>query len=111
MPFQKWDKCVEILDDGSKIASLRCIPVVLQNLVSAALLFVGVVAVILIIYSGIKFIYSGGDQKQVAAARQIMTYAILGLVLVLSSFGIIYFISYLTNVQCITKFDLTSCGP
>ncbi len=104
MPFTKWDTCLD-----NNVATLRCIPIVLQNIISAALLFSGVVALFLIIYSGIKLVYSGGDQKQVQSARQIMTYAILGLVLVLLSFGIIYFISYLTRVDCITKFTLEGC--
>jgi hypothetical protein len=99
--FQDWGGCV----DSNGVATLRCLPIVFHNLVAAALTFVGATAVFLIIYSGIRLVMSGGDPKQVGAARQIMTYAIIGLIVVLGSFAIIYFISYLTNVSCITSFN------
>ncbi len=98
---KEWGDCV---DPQTKIATLRCIPIVFGNIVSAALAFVGAVSVILIVYAGIRFITSGGDPKQVAAAQKIITYALIGLVIVLCSFAIIYFISYATGVKCITKF-------
>lgn len=99
--FQSWDSC---LDAGSKVATLRCLPVIFNNVIAGFLMFVGAVALVLIIYSGIKFITSGGDPKQVAAARQMMTYAIIGAVLVLSSFAILYFISFITGTtDCITN--------
>jgi hypothetical protein len=69
-------------------------------------MFVGATAIILIIYAGIRLGMSGGDPKQVQSARQIMTYAIIGLVLVLSSFAIILAISYLTGTKCITTLNL-----
>ncbi len=99
--FQVWGSCV----DSNNVATLKCIPVVFHNVVAAALLFVGIVTAFLIVMAGTQFIMSGGDPKQVDAARKTLTYAIMGLVLVLCSFGIIYFIGYLTGTQaCITKF-------
>lgn len=92
-----WGACVK---DG--VPSLQCLPVVFGNVITAALMFVGTVAVFLIVYAGIMFVTSGGDQKKVQSARQIITYALVGLVIVLSSFAIIYFISYTTGVKCIT---------
>jgi Type IV secretion system pilin len=103
---QAW--AANCLDNG--VASLRCIPYVFNNIVNAALVFVGSVAVVLLIFAGIRFITSGGDPKQVKSAQQLITYAIIGLVIVLCSFGIIYFISYLTGAKCITNFGFTGCG-
>lgn len=97
--FQPWGNCV----DSTGVATLRCLPVVFNNVVAGFLLFVGAVALVLIIYSGIKLIQSGGDPKQVQAARGIMTYAIIGVIVVLSSFAIIYFIGFITKSEkCIT---------
>lgn len=101
---QTWGGCVV-----NNVATLQCIPIVFSNIIKAALLFVGSVAIILIIYSGIRFVTSGGDPKQAQAARQIMTYAIIGLILVLSSFAIIYLIAYLTGATCIETLSFTSC--
>lgn len=98
---QDWGGCV---DATTKIASLKCLPIVFSNVVRGALMFAGAVAIFLIIYGGIKLGMSGGDQKQVQGARQILTQAIIGLVLILSSFAIIFLISYLTGAKCITSF-------
>ena len=92
-----WGSCVK---DG--VASLQCLPVVFGNIVAAAMAFVGTVAVFLFVYGCIRLVTSGGDPKQIKGAQKILTYAIIGLVVVLSSFAIIYFISYTTGVQCIT---------
>ena len=93
------------------VATLECIPAVFQNVVRAALIFAGAVALILIIYGGIRLIYSGGDAKQTQGARQIITYALIGLILVLGSFGIIFFIGYLTNTtSCITDINAIKTG-
>lgn len=107
-----WDNivkgCVED-PDGKKVATLNCIPAVFQNIIFGAFLFAGIVAVILIIYSGIKFILSGGDPKQVEGARKTMTYAIIGFVLILLSFAILNLISAVTGVECIVKFGFGNC--
>lgn len=47
---------------------------------------------------------SAGDPKKLEAARNNLTYGILGLLLVLFSFLIINVISIVTRVPCITKF-------
>ncbi len=103
---QNWTGCI---DPSTNVATLQCIPIVFSNIVNAALIFVGSVAVILIVYAGIRLITSGGDPKAVQGARQIITYAILGLVLVLSSFAIIFLISYLTGAKCIETLSFSSC--
>ena len=102
---EAWGDCVV-----NDIPTLRCIPVVFGNVVNAALMLAGTVAAFLIVYAGIRFVTSGGDPKKVSSARQILTYALIGLVLVLLSFAIIYLISYLTNTECITNTDFGSCS-
>jgi len=103
--FQKWDSCLS----PEKVAKLSCIPIVFGNIVAAFLLFAGTVAVFMLAWGSLTLIRSGGDAKQVAAGRQIMTYAIIGLILVLSSFAIVYFIGYITkSTDCIT--NLKSLG-
>lgn len=101
---QAWGGCVE-----HGVATLRCLPIVFTNIVRGALIFAGAIAVIFIVYAGIRLINSGGDAKQVQGARQIITYAIIGLILVLCSFGIIFLIGYLTGATCIETVSFTSC--
>lgn len=104
--FQDWGDCVV-----NGVATLRCIPVLFNNLIAGALMFVGAAAAIMIIYGGIKFINSGGDQKATQEARKILTFAVLGVILVLGSFAIIYFIGFLTgSTDCITNLDNIKTG-
>lgn len=93
----------------SGIASLSCIPFIIQNIIFWLLVFAGTVALILVIIAGIKFITSGGDAKQAEGARKTLTFAILGLVLILFSFAILNFIAKTTGINCITKFGFDVC--
>lgn len=97
----KWGDCVK-----GDAATLSCIGIVLQNIITAALLFAGVVAIFMIIISGIRFLISGGDAKQVEGARNTLTWAIVGLIVVLVSFLILNFIGFVTGADIITKFEL-----
>ena len=105
----KFDKQGNPIDTAKDVATLDCIPAVVQNVIYAAFLFAGIVAVILIIYSGIKFILSGGDPKQVEGARKTMTYAIIGFIVILLSFAILNLISTITGVDCIKFFGFQNC--
>lgn len=89
-----WDQCLE----NGDVATLACIPVIVRNIISAALAFSGLVALILIIYAGILYISSKGDQAKIDTAKKTLTYAIIGLVVIFLSFFIISIISSLTGV-------------
>lgn len=106
-----WKSCLVKDSVGNEIATLQCVPIVFGNVIFALLLFAGVTALFFIIISGIKFITSGGDPKQAEAAKKTMTFAIVGLVLVLVSFFIINFIGFITGVTCINQFGFTNCKP
>lgn len=92
------------------VATLNCIPAVFQNAVKAALIFASAAAVFFIIFSGIKFITSGGDPKKIESARHTIMYAILGLLIILLSFLIINLIGFVTGANCITVFGFDNCG-
>ncbi len=99
-----WENCVE-----NGVATLRCIPVVFQNIVNWALIFAGVAALFFVIYAGIKYIRSGGEEEKIKSARETLTYAIIGLVVILLSFAIINIISAVTGVGCIKQFGFGNC--
>lgn len=104
---------VGCLSGNEFVWSLNCVFPLAANIVSMLLTFSGAVAIVLIIYSGIKFMLSSGDPKQIQGARSILTYAVLGLVLIFSSFAIIIFIANTTRVACIDPnqgFSFTNCG-
>ncbi|HUD44747.1 MAG TPA: hypothetical protein VMR41_04350 [Patescibacteria group bacterium] len=97
-------KCV---DNG--VATLDCIPAVFQILVNAALVLAGTTALLFIIWAGIRLIASNGDAKQAEAARKVLTFAILGLIIILLAAAVINLIADFTGVQCIKFFGFQQC--
>lgn len=85
----------------SSVPTLSCFFGIVASLVMYLLLFSGVVALVLIIYSGIRLITSGGDPKGIDRAKKILTYSMAGLILIFLSFLILNFVSYVTGVSCI----------
>lgn len=53
---------------------------------------VGVVAVIMLMYGGFRYITSGGDSGNVSNAKNTIIYAIVGLVIVFAAQGIVQFV-------------------
>lgn len=102
--------CVDQVSQGVDVATLHCIPYVFQNIVFWLFALVGLAAIILIAYSGIKFILSGGDAKQIEGARKTFTYAIVGLVVVLFAYAIMNLIAFITGANCFIDFlDFGTC--
>src|SRR3989344_6970204 len=89
-----WGSCVK---DG--VATLACIPIVMQNVINFAVLFAGVVCVAIIIYAGIKFATSEGDPEKIAIARRSVTYAIGGLRFVIIFFVVLGIVGNITGVE------------
>ncbi len=104
-----WNSCLDKTVDPTGVATLQCLPIIFKNVVNWALILAGTAAVFFIILSGIKFITSGGDPKQVEEARKTATWAIIGLLIILFSFGIINIIAGLTGASCIKTFGFTNC--
>ena len=103
------DSCLDKSVDPAGVATLSCIPAVLHNVLLWLFGLAGIAAAFLIIYSGIRFLTSGGDPKQVEGARKTMTYAIIGLVIILTSFFIIQAIGIITGATCISVFGFDNC--
>ena len=89
-----WESC---LSNGD-VATLACIPLVLQNIINFMIIFAGIICVFLIIFAGFKFVTSEGDPEKIATARKTLFYAIGGFLLVLLSFVILTALSEFTGV-------------
>lgn len=63
-----------------------------KNLINLALWAIGIVAVIVIIISGYKFITANGEAAKVASARNTLLYSVIGLVVAMLAWGIVAFI-------------------
>lgn len=79
---------------------------VFANVVRASLGFAGIALFVLLVVGGLKYIFSGGDPKNVEGAQKTITYAIGGLLLVLVSYLILVLIKTITGVN-VTEFKIT----
>ena len=62
-------------------------------IINIALGFVGIIAVILIIYAGFKWITAGGNEEQVKSSRDIIRNAVIGIGIVMLAYVITNFVT------------------
>jgi amino acid transporter len=78
------------------------LPAIIGQIISLALLFVGVIFMVLLIYGGFLWMTAGGNEEQVKKAKKLITNTAIGLVIVIAAYAITHFvISYLlpTSIQ------------
>lgn len=63
------------------------------SVVSVALSLVGTIFFVLTIYAGYLWMAAGGNEENVGKAKKILTAAVIGLVIVMSSYAITYFVT------------------
>lgn len=76
-----------------------------NNAVTAIIALAGIVLFIMLIVGGVKYITSGGDPKATEGAKNTITYAIGGLLLILLSYLILVILSRITGAD-LTKFTI-----
>jgi hypothetical protein len=87
------------LEGLAKISIANMVPVVIQ----VALIVAAVVALIFLIIGGIKWITSGGDKTAVEGARNTITAALIGLVIVFAAWAIIKLIETFFGTSILTE--------
>ncbi len=65
---------------------------IVSSVVSVLLGFLGILAVLIILFAGFKWMTAGGNDDNVASAKKMMTAGVIGLVIVLASFGLSQFV-------------------
>jgi len=66
--------------------------VIIGRIINIALGFVGIILLLLFLYSGYEYMTAGGDSKKVESAQTRIKNAIIGLLIIMASFGIVNFI-------------------
>ena len=62
---------------------------VITTIINTMLFIVGLLAVIMIIYAGIRFVTAHGDEKQVESARQTILYSVVGLIVAILAYALV----------------------
>ena len=62
------------------------------NVINVLMGFLGIIAVIIILIGGFKWMTAGGDEAKVEEAKKLMTAGVIGLAIVLAAWGITIFV-------------------
>lgn len=80
-------------------STLDKLPSIIMNVVDRALFYSSSAAAIFIIYGGYQYITAFGNKEQLDKAKKTLTWAIIGLILILLSMSIVKYISVLLLKQ------------
>lgn len=70
-------------------ATLKCIPIFMGNIAMFGLKLAAVAAILYLMFGGIMLITSGGDLNKVAQAKKAITFAIIGLIIIVGSVALV----------------------
>ncbi|MFA6919159.1 MAG: hypothetical protein WC244_03575 [Patescibacteria group bacterium] len=79
---------------GSSLGLQPNISTFVGGIIIGILGFIGVVALILVIYAGFTWLMSQGDPTKITKAKNIMIWAVVGLVVIFASYAIVQFIIF-----------------
>lgn len=82
--------CAEIGNCNTKTPT---IDVAFTNAAHLIIGLVGLLAVVVIIVSGLQMVLSGGNAKQVQGAKQTLLYAVIGVVVAILAYAIVSFVA------------------
>ncbi len=80
------------LIEGTPILEKGDILEIVFNIIQYLLSFLGVIAVCMIIYSGYLWMTAGGNEEKVGKAKKTLTYALVGLLVILFAYTITAFV-------------------
>lgn len=91
--------CVDTVGGNTDVATIQGIQCLVANILSIAVTGVGLAGFVMMIIGSFKYLLSGGNAKGTEAARGTITYAVVGLVVVLSAFIILNLIQAFTGIS------------
>jgi len=86
---------------GESLTSVT-VPGIVSGAISLAMLVVALVFFFILILGGLKWVMSGGDQKNVEAARNQITNALIGLAIVFAAFAIMKLIEIVFGISLLS---------
>lgn len=106
------DPCANATGIGATLCSFSTtgIGVIIQQIIVAIIVIAVIIALLYLLYGGIKWIISRGDKTEVEAARNHITAAIVGLIIVFLAIFIIAVVLALFNIQ-LTDLVLPTIAP
>jgi len=92
------------VDDVATIQGIECLFI---NIMRVAATLAGIAFGVMIIVGGFKLIFSAGDQAKTQAAQKTLTFAIIGLIMIIGAWLALKLIEAFTGVR-VTEFSIPS---
>ena len=109
---QPWSspRCVTTVN-GVEVATIQGLECVFQNVVSVAIALAGLAVFVMLLAGALKYLTSGGDPKAQESAKNTMTYAVLGLVIMVAAYLILNLLSTFTGLPKLLNFTIPGGTP
>lgn len=88
-----WGACDDTATDSNTICGddTEAIDIV-KRIINVLLYIIGILSVVMIIFSGLKYVNSRGDAESIKSAKNTLLYAVVGLVVAMLAFTIVNFV-------------------
>lgn len=83
---------LEAVASGANITSSGDLPTLIGKVISAVLGVLGILFVVLIVYAGILYLTSQGEDTNTKKAKKLLTQATMGLIIVVAAYAISNFV-------------------
>ncbi len=83
---------------------------VFNQITNTVLYVVGAISVIMLIWGGLRYILSGGDNKKVTDAKNTILYSIIGLIITLLAYAIVNFVLNTISQQISPETEESACA-
>jgi len=77
---------------GGEPSAGNSLPGIIQTAISAFLGLLGIIFLVLIIYAGFEWMTAQGDEEKVTKAKDTLTRAVIGLIIIIAAYSITYFV-------------------
>ncbi len=67
-------------------------PEYIKNIINTMIFVVGIIAVIMIVVGGVRYVVSNGESAQLKAAKDTVTYSVIGLVVAILAYAVVNFV-------------------
>lgn len=96
---QAWKPgCYEVID-GEKVATLKGFECIFANILNIVIRLAGIALFVMLLVGSLKLMTAGGDAKKVQSAQQTLTFAVIGLVVIISTWFVFLLIKTFTGVD------------
>lgn len=100
---QEWSEGVCTSGGVATIQGLQCL---LGNIFSIFIPLLGMIIFVMLIIGSFRFMLSGSNSKGKDVAKSTVTYAVIGLIVALSSFFILNLVAQFTGIDLILNFSI-----